>query len=660
MVIGFYLKGIRAFLLLLFFSCTIHASLVESSLSGVFNQNSKAQRLLQEQDDKNHLFVLIEGLDSNSLGKAKQIQERLLDAKQISNVYFDIGNIKSESKIASIKNIETKEIREKLQLLKDEMQNSLLYTPIDMDDPLGILHKKSKSISHTNGFMTLQDRGYLIVATLDSRDDDAMELIKELDDMQDVVAFSPLEYFYFNQKKTKHDIATLLSIGVVILFLLYFVMLKNLKIILLHFLVQIPVFIISSLGVVVYFDSIHIFTIAFGVSFSSIGIDYLLHNYLGGYLKDKKLSSEVFFGFFSTFVGFALLFLTIDMLILKEIALYSLLSISLNYIIYSLLFQKLNLPIKKRALKLNSFYINPAYIFTIIGLLFVCDIYLFKIDLNPSFLSLKAADIDKKAEIFTENIQSRTLYYDANSFEKLYQKCRIYESKIDNFNSFCSNCIMDKDKLAIKLQNIKKTMIEQSKILGFKDDFFKESYIPNMPPICSKDSVIEHEGKYYAKADTVAMKTDGLYSPLSVARDELKEIRGSLLWSFALFFMTITILVLLFSKRKLVSLMFLTTPLLFAVFVVSIMQGSLNILHLFALILSLLILVDFSLYSGTKNGRESIFYAASTTLLGFGILVFSSIPTLNSIGIIMSSAMLAVLGLNSLKDKFEIIRKNSE
>ncbi|MFP4333199.1 MAG: hypothetical protein ACLFQJ_07845, partial [Campylobacterales bacterium] len=138
-----------------------------------------------------------------------------------------------------------------------------------------------------------------------------------------------------------------------------------------------------------------------------------------------------------------------------------------------------------------------------------------------------------------------------------------------------------------------------------------------------------------------------LISPLEIAKKEISNNQHNLYISFTTFFILLTSLVLIFSKNRVVSMIFLITPLVFAVFATLTIYGALNILHIFSLMLALLVLVDFSLYVNSKHGRESIFYAALTTLFGFGILVFSSLPALFSIGVVISSAMIGVLVLNS-------------
>ncbi len=641
------MKGFKGLLLFVLLCVNLFASFVDYRLEAVFDSSSKTATLLELKSDRHYIFV-----SSNSLENIKKAEKIIAKSNIADKIHFDLLDSNPSNQVTHIKDIDTKTIRQKLNSLKENIKTSALYTPINIDDPLDILPTKRPSITSNNGYLTLDSGNYLLISMLKTTDTaDIVSLANTLNSLHNITAFSPQEYHHHNQVKTKKNVFLLISIGLFLLFALYYLVLRNLKLIILHFCVQIPVFIVASFFVFTYFGSIHIFTIAFGLSFSSIGVDYLLHNYLGGYLKNKKLSLEVFFGFLSTFLGFVVLFFLLDMMILKQIALYSSISILLNYLIYSFAFQKLNIGSKKRDINIVVASIKGRYFVIFTAIIAIYSLFLYRTDLDISTFKLPAPHIDKRADIFTSNISKSEYFYDASSFEKIYAKCESLKNQIDSFESFCDNCTLHRDVLEKKLQGIKSTLQKEAELLGFKDGFFEDSYNPKLiAKECKKQDVIKIEDRYYAKASANRSDVDlghNLISPLEIAKKEISNNQHNLYISFTTFFILLTSLVLIFSKNRVVSMIFLITPLVFAVFATLTIYGALNILHIFSLMLALLVLVDFSLYVNNKHGRESIFYAALTTLFGFGILVFSSLPALFSIGVVISSAMIGVLVLNS-------------
>jgi predicted exporter len=71
-----------------------------------------------------------------------------------------------------------------------------------------------------------------------------------------------------------------------------------------------------------------------------------------------------------------------------------------------------------------------------------------------------------------------------------------------------------------------------------------------------------------------------------------------------------------------------------------------NILHFFMLFVILSISIDFGIYLGSKELDKSIYrailYSLFSTFAGFGVLIFSKINALFSIGIIASIGILAI------------------
>ncbi|RDU73714.1 hypothetical protein CQA66_00580 [Helicobacter aurati] len=94
------------------------------------------------------------------------------------------------------------------------------------------------------------------------------------------------------------------------------------------------------------------------------------------------------------------------------------------------------------------------------------------------------------------------------------------------------------------------------------------------------------------------------------------------------------------------SYIFILFPLSSALFVVS-THGTLNLMHLFALLILVVVSVDYGIYS-VKEGNNprtahAIFFSSITTGLSFGILIVSQTKALNSFGEIVFVGMSCVL-----------------
>jgi predicted exporter len=67
---------------------------------------------------------------------------------------------------------------------------------------------------------------------------------------------------------------------------------------------------------------------------------------------------------------------------------------------------------------------------------------------------------------------------------------------------------------------------------------------------------------------------------------------------------------------------------------------SVNIMHLFSLIILVAIGIDYGIYmsnsSKPRNTMLAISYSLLSTFAAFGVLIFSSIVALNSIGVVIS------------------------
>ena len=120
---------------------------------------------------------------------------------------------------------------------------------------------------------------------------------------------------------------------------------------------------------------ISIFVLVFGISISTVAIDYMFHNYVHGYYeKGKKINRDVFFGMITS-VGtfFIISFVSFDLI--KQLCYFSIISLLFSYLQFTFLFPRIKFKNKNTIKKINYIpilSIKPLYVllfsFLIIGL----------------------------------------------------------------------------------------------------------------------------------------------------------------------------------------------------------------------------------------------------------------------------------------------------
>ena len=120
-------------------------------------------------------------------------------------------------------------------------------------------------------------------------------------------------------------------------------------------------------------------------------------------------------------------------------------------------------------------------------------------------------------------------------------------------------------------------------------------------------------------------------------KQQLKKIYKELVQLGSLSILFILIMLIFISKKNfLTALNFLIFPLACILFLSNFIIF--NILHLFILFIILAIGIDFGIYISSdnvnSNTKKAIFYSLLSTFAGFGVLIFSNINALFSIGLI--------------------------
>jgi predicted exporter len=158
---------------------------------------------------------------------------------------------------------------------------------------------------------------------------------------ENVKLFSPIFYFVENSRIIKNDVNNISIIATLFLLLLYIIILRNIKLLVNTLMTLTSSILLSLLICSFIFDELSIFITAFGISISTVAIDYMFHHYVHNhYEKKKNFRKDVFLGMFTT-VGAFFIVSFISFELIKQICYFAIISLLFSYIQFTFLYPKI-------------------------------------------------------------------------------------------------------------------------------------------------------------------------------------------------------------------------------------------------------------------------------------------------------------------------------
>ena len=655
--------------------------------------NSEKKELLKEFDkfkSTKKIFLSVEGLDKDALKKIKNIESSFskIEGLSLEKKYENKSLIEYKDKykvyIENIDNnsLENLNITKKLEEIKSNLLKSNFSYFINKQDPLNLFFNENsfKNLSLKNNHLSIKNKGYISIFNLDNSINTISKYEKVYDSIKEVIkgendikVFSPIFYFVENSRIIKNDVNKIIVISTFILLLLYLVILKNVKLLINTIITLVSSIFLSLLICSIFFDKLSIFVIVFGISISTVAIDYMFHHYMHDYYKEKKgFNKDVFLGMFTTVGAFAILsFVSFDLI--KQFCYFSIISLLFSYFQFAFLYPKIKFSQKNITTKYYKFYskVRPIYVIFFAIVLLIFSIERFHFDLNLKNLDVNNVQLKKIEEYFNNYLnvkKNMPVLIKAKSIEKLIEDARILKNKYPNSYIPISILIdkksfLDKNILLqnINLKNIKNQLDKKAVELGFKANYFKDAYIlSNNKPTYTKESindlgidVLQFKDYFLTYANLPKDKIDEFSKYDYIENISIKtmfEQNLSSIYDELILYGIISVLFILFmlflSTRDnyLLSFTYLIFPIALILSLSFFM--TFNILHFFMLFVILSISIDFGIYLGSKELDKStyraILYSLFSTFAGFGVLIFSKINALFSIGIIASIGILAI------------------
>lgn len=660
-------------------------------------------------DSSKKLFVLVKGFDPQSLERAQSIAEKLSHLSQVESLLFDLSNIdpKAQEYLATnwlyLNDFNTtaltpNEVEFKLKALAESMVQSGAYVQLDRNDPLKLFTQPSLVMgAHKDGKLIVPEHGYCIIAQVRPSVSDMEgsqklydEVHRALDSYGDsITLFSPNFYSVENSAYIHNDVQRITFLTIMILIGVYFFFLRNKVMLLFSILTLFLSALLSVLILNTVFSDVSILVIAFGAGIATIAEDYLFMLFLNDDYEKKRFNWSVFWGFAATEIGlFSLVF--IDFPLISQLALFAFISLALSYAIFAFVFPRLEFYRSETASDTQSFIEKlfqwqkiPPILFTLLSLILVSFSFpKLVFDSNFRHLDYQNKPLLEAEKLFETSLGENRLpiLIYGESKESLMLNAE-HVKNVAPGSYTIANIALSEEKSKARQQLIeaydfealREMLNSAGKIAGFREGMFRDSYrsaeslapyrldTEGLRPL-GVEILQTGDGRfvtlgYITQNEIIKVKN---FSNVSVidGRELLSHSASDALSSFSLFLgigftLLLIIIIAVTRSQALYALNFLFFPIAVIVAMLA-LNGSYNLMHLFALFLMMVYGIDYGIYLSRgelSTSLRAVLYSCITTFAGFGILVLSDVPAVDSIGEVTIAGLAAILLLFFQKGK---------
>ena len=613
----------------------------------------------------------------------KSVQSSLVPPLAIQNYYRENYPILADFQVQTLTQ---DDIHKKLQTAYDKILNSFFYTSINKQDPLSLftLHQMhNMKYSQKNSMMTLGKYGYLIrvqCAISASNMSEAKILYdkvhKTLDKYKNVTAFAPFFYTVENSNAFKTDVQLIAIISTLVLLAIYYLLLRNIKLLSETLVALGSSMLFATIIATTFFDNFNILSLAFGMSLTAVSIDYLLHYYFHNFYSSKqKIDKNVLYGFLTTITAFAILSF-IHIPLIAQISFFAFLSLSFAYFLFTFVFPYIYIKryeeTPQKNLQEKYLSTSSKTIFLLSISLLIYSVFTFKLDSNIRHLDYQNTSLMAAEKLFKENIHTtlKPVIVKAKSKEELLTNLHILKENVKTSFSFASfvptitQCKERKTQLQqYDFKSLKSMINQEGDKVGFKKGYFHDAYnFTKDLPDCTivdltifKDfslNIYNDKKEFYTIAmidDMQVAKKLPFISSIDIKQMFLDSVNGMYrqLVIFGIVVLSMIVLLLFLSVKNNILLAFNYILFPFALSMAFLTTFySINIMHLFSFIILIAIGIDYGIYmsNATKksNTMTAIKYSLLSTFGAFGVLIFSTIVALKSIGIVISLGCMAI------------------
>ncbi len=651
------------------------------------SKNKEILEAYEKNSNTKKIFLAIKGSDENSLEKIKKIEKKIskIEGVSLDNKIFNSYGLKYQNNyhlyLNSLdeKRLKNLNIDKELKKIKDDLLNSFFPILINKNDPLNLFKSSNKKTEFKikNKYLVLENFGLFSSFKLNKEINSLekytkiykqIELIKK--EYPDIKIFSPIFYFVENSQAIKQDVDKIILFALSLLLILYLFILRNINLLTNVFISLASSALIATCILGTLFEHISIFVLVFGVSISSVAIDYMFHHYIHGYYKEKKaFNKEVFFGFFTSALAFIIISFS-SFLLIKQIAIFTVISLFISYVHFSFLYPKIGFKLREiKKYEISTNKIEAKYLLVLSIVLICISLFFINFDTNLQHLDYKNKKLNSLNNFFKEKLHQKNsipILIETKTHKELikkYSQIKQIDSSISsNLDLLISSKLYVKKNKLLNNQtfkNIKEELQKKSSKIGFKKDFFKDAY--NIKPPINYTwqklknlgiNYFEYKNKKYVlitlkKELYFKIKNLDFIKPLSMKylfENSLNTLKNQIAILGLISIISIILIIFFITKKNfLFALNFLLFPL--AIILLISYFTALNILHIFMLFIILAISIDYAIYSSKSlniKTKKAIFFSLLSTFAGFGVLIFSNINSLYSIGIVATLGIMAI------------------
>ena len=662
---------------------------ISTNLLSLFTSKESVQKLsiASELGYTKELLIAVKGFDEGSrntvdkiaeslkkVDEIKLVRSKVTPSKELQDYYKNFYVLLSEF---DAKNQSRAAINEKLQKLRSEQLNSFFYTPIDKNDPLKLFNLKEQSSDFTSkgSYITLGEYGYLIHAKTDvapSQMAEAKVLYEKIKNItalyENVIAFAGFFYTVENARKIKEDVRLIATLSIIILLVMYLVLLRNFKLLSNTVVTLSSSVLFAGLISSIVYENFNIMSLAFGASVSGVSIDYLFHYYFHNFYRSKAVvDKNVLYGYLTTTVAFIVLSF-IPVPLISQISFFTALALTFAYLMFTFSYKEIALKeYEQNTSSEASTAVIPSFVFLSISILLLTYSALtLKLDNNVRNLDYQNLELREIEEVFKKsNEKSLTpLIVQAKTEDELIKRLHLLNDKTEDTFSLAA-FVLNKERCegrksilnSYDFDSLNAVLNEEATEVGFRDGYFRDAYdYTKKLPTCNSVnldifkllnlSISKHDDVYYTMALVKDVKESTTLEFVSsidvkgmfekVAKKMYKDIVE---YSSIVLLMIIAMLLISVKKKFFYALTYILFPLSLTLALL-VTLGDINIMHIFAFIILVAIGIDYGIYmsntSKKANTMLAIKYSLISTFGAFGVLAFSSITALHSIGLVIS------------------------
>ncbi len=468
-------------------------------------------------------------------------------------------------------------------------------------------------------------------------------------------------------KKSKDEINILSIVSLSLVFLIGYIAFGSVKIFIPIALCLGSSFVIALASLMLLFAKPHVCVLIFATSLIGLSIDYSYHYFSAcknstPKLAYKKISSPLNKTFLTTLLCFIILYFA-DINLLKEISIFSAIGLTASYLFvklfYPLIMQVLkprlnNTVLKTSCIKSKKIKLALISVFAIIS---VGGIAIAKFKTEAKDLYTPSKDLLEEEKIVAQIFGDTTMKFaiiKAPTIEEILSAEE--EAQINGITKFLPSIKRQKENENLiktfytKYANIlqreigaKKafSMSENQKLLNIQD--FKGTLIDD----AISSMLTYHEGQWTAiipiEKAQIDLKNVKIFSPI----DFLNNIFNSYMSSTKLFvyasFVLLTLALMLLFKKDFIKLII---PIILAITlpisILAFCNVNINLFHVLGFFILMGLGIDYAIFHYSNQSditRSAVLISFLTSLIGFGMLAFTTFGAISSLGIILAMGL---------------------